>query len=140
MELNDVKSMSNEQIGMHLVELLGWERLRFNYISPRSCEYGDMEINQSLKFETLCKDLNAIAEAEKIVCKKVDFLYVEALCEAICPDASFQTLAMASARQRAEACVLALHRQFMFVQSHQNSTQVLKMANQTVGAGSIGNL
>jgi len=115
MNLKQIQSLSDEDLGKELAWRIGW----FVCIGKYGLEYGkerdkDLQpIGEYLATRTLCTSLDHISEAEKLVIEKVGLAdYGRCLVgvtghHGIGLD-SIAQIATASARDRAEACLLAL--------------------------------
>jgi hypothetical protein len=109
MNLEEIKKLSDGELGRQLAEAVGsYYQDGFSYVEGGRYPHPDR------CFNTLCGSLDAIAEVEKIVIEKVGDDYAEFLRRAIYGryighnGEICTATATATARQRAEACLLAL--------------------------------
>lgn len=109
----EIKALSDAELGRSIVDIIGDTYLDgFWYLN------GGKYPHPSPHFTSLCRSLDAVAEVEKIVIEKVGkYEYGEALINRMGMSGSHLSgitsngiaeIAMASSRERAEACLMAL--------------------------------
>jgi hypothetical protein len=106
MNVNEAKKLSDAEVGKLIVEKIGFKIVyKHFYRSPMFYHY---------RLTRLCTDLNAIAEVEKLVIEKNRDAYVFALANTtgVALSSSITKIHLAfitaSARERAEACLMVL--------------------------------
>lgn len=99
MNFEEIKKLTNVELGKQLSELAGG-----NILADQFAEFGNGDDYFIYELQKFCTDLNAIAKIEAIVIETVGVINYDGWLKARVT----QWAVIATARQRAEACLLAL--------------------------------
>ena len=106
MNLDEIKTLTNEELGRLIAEKVGFRTFRKNFLCASVLR----------KFTSLCDDLNAVAEVEKIIIEKYDHFKYSVSLDTVLRSYTDEKIlyvshiAIMTARQRAEACLLTLQK------------------------------